>query len=95
MPAPVVRSPEAYRAISLSADGVVKDGPGYAYGVYVTASSSGVIRFYDNASAASGTVILDQVSVSAQDFIPMPVEYVNGLYFDLVSGSATVTIYYI
>lgn len=94
MPIPQVRAPESYNAVSLSADGLVKTGEGQAYGVYVTSSSSGVIRFYDN-TAASGTVILDQVSVAAQDFIPMPASFYTGLYFDLVSGSATVTVYYI
>lgn len=94
MPAPVVRAPEAYRAISVSADTLIKTGEGVAWCAYVTASSSGVIRFYDN-TAASGTVIVDQVSVAAQDVIPMPCEFSTGLYFDLVSGTATVTVYYI
>lgn len=84
-----------YRAISLSADGVVKDGPGFLGGVIVTASASGVIRLYDNASAASGTVILDQTPVFPGDSLELPIEVVNGCYFDLVSGTATVTFLYI
>jgi preprotein translocase subunit Sec61beta len=94
MPTPIVRAPESYLAVSLSADGLVKTGEGFAWGVFVTASAAGVIRFYDN-TAASGTVILDQYPVIASEFVPLPVQFTNGLYFDLVSGSATVTIYYI
>ncbi len=94
MTTPQVRAPEGYNYVSLSADGVVATGPGFALGCFVTSSSSGVIRFYDN-TAASGTVIVDQYAVGAGDWVPFPVEFVNGLYFDLVSGSATVTVYYV
>lgn len=83
-----------YLATSLSADGSVKVGGGFMKGVIVTASSSGVIRLYDS-TAASGTVILDQIAVSAADSFELPVEFKNGLFFDLVSGTATVTILYI
>jgi hypothetical protein len=83
-----------YRATSVSADGIVKTGGGFLHGFLVTASASGVIRLYDN-TAASGTVIVDQLSVAAGDLIDLPVEFVTGLYFDLVSGTATVTILYI
>lgn len=93
MGTPVVRAPEGYRATSLSADGLVKTGTGFAYGVLVTASAVGVIRFYDN-TAASGTVIVDSLPVAVGDFVPMPVEFQTGLYFDLVSGTATVTIFW-
>lgn len=94
MSAPIVRAPEAYNYKSLSADGSVKVGEGVALGCLVTASSSGVIRFYDN-TAASGTVVVDQVSVGAGDWIPFPCQFNTGLYFDLVSGSATVTVFYV
>lgn len=94
MTIPQVRAPESYRAISVSADTLIKTGEGVAYLAFVTASSSGVIRFYDNTSAA-GTVIVDQVAVAAGDVIPMPAEFLTGLFFDLVSGTATVTVYFI
>lgn len=83
-----------YRPISLSADGLVKTGQGFLDRVLVTASASGVIRLYDN-TAASGTVLMDQITVYAGDCIKLPVEFQTGLFFDLVSGSATVTILYI
>lgn len=83
-----------YIAKSLSADGAVKTGQGFLGKVLVTASSAGIIRLYDN-TAASGTVIMDQLAVVAGDEIELPVEFQTGLYFDLVSGSATVTVLYI
>lgn len=83
-----------YRATSLSADGVVKTGKGFLGGLLVTSSASGVIRLYDN-TAASGTVIVDQFAVNAGDSIDLPIQFNTGLFFDLVSGSATVTILYI
>lgn len=83
-----------YRATSVSADTSVKVGLGFLAGLVVTASASGVIRLYDN-TAASGTVILDQIAVYPGDSIELPVEFKTGLFFDLVSGTATVTILYI
>jgi hypothetical protein len=83
-----------YLATSMSADTSVKVGQGFLAAVIVTASASGVIRLYDN-TAASGTVILDQIAVYPGDSFNLPVEFKTGLFFDLVSGTATVTILYI
>jgi hypothetical protein len=83
-----------YRCTSLSADGLVKSGKGYLGGFLVSASTAGVIRLYDN-TAASGTVILDQFTVAAGDNVTFRVEFQTGLYFDLVSGTATVSILHI
>jgi hypothetical protein len=83
-----------YRCTSVSADGIVKAGKGFLGGFLVTASAAGVIRLYDN-TAASGTVIVDQLTVAAGDNITLRVEFQTGLYFDLVSGTATVSILHI
>jgi hypothetical protein len=80
-----------YKAVSLSADGIVKTGPGFLGRVHVTASAAGVIRLYDSTSA-SGTVIIDQLAVTAASNFTFTIEFFTGLYFDLVSGTATVTI---
>lgn len=85
---------EFYKPVSVSADALVKTGEGQFYRALVTASSSGVIRFYDN-TAASGTVLIDQMTVYPGDIIDMPMQFTTGLYFDLVSGTATVTILYL
>lgn len=80
-----------YRSKSVSADTTIKTGPGVVARVIVTASAAGVIRLYDN-TAASGTVVLDQMSVVAGQEIELFVEFDTGLFFDLVSGTATVTV---
>jgi hypothetical protein len=83
-----------YLALSVSADTSVKTSQGFLRGIQVTASAAGVIRLYDN-TAASGTVIIDQLAVFAGDSFEWPVEFQTGLFFDLVSGTATVTVLYI
>lgn len=83
-----------YRTKSVSADTAIATGNGYLGGITVTASSAGVIRLYDN-TAASGTVIVDQIAVFPGDSFEWRAEFQTGLFFDLVSGTATVTIFYI
>jgi hypothetical protein len=83
-----------YLATSKSADALIKTGPGFLGGIQVTASASGIIRLYDN-TAASGTVLIDQLAVFPGDCYEWRLEFTTGLYFDLVSGTATVTIFYI
>lgn len=55
-----------------------------------TAGSTAVIRIYDNASAASGT-LLDSISLSAnesaREFYECGVRCKNGIYVDVVSGT--------
>lgn len=83
-----------YKYIVLTADGVINALPGVLHRVFVSASSSGVISIYDNASAASGTKIVDALAVAAKDSIEINAFASNGLYLDLVSGTATLTIMY-
>jgi hypothetical protein len=85
---------EYYKPISVSADTAVKSESGAVFRIIVTASAVGVIRLYDN-TAASGTVILDAMPVYAGDIIDIPAQFTTGLFFDLVSGTATVTILYL
>lgn len=82
-----------YLPKALSADGLVKSGGGFMKG-FIVASGSGTMKLWDN-TAASGTVILDTISVIGTDSFEMPVEFKTGLYFNLVSGTLSVTILYI
>ncbi len=83
----------------LSANGVVKAAPGELYGFVVTASTLGIIRVFDNASAASGTEIYNSVAAltagQVVTFNGLGIRAKNGLYFNLVSGTATVNILYV
>lgn len=84
---------KGYTAVKLSADGVVSAVSCVLGGYYVESSTTGVISLYDNASAASGnTMLASSKTVAANDVVILstPVLMSNGVYFDLVSGSATV-----
>jgi hypothetical protein len=55
-----------------------------------TAGSTAVVRIYDHASAASGTII-DTIGLaaneSAREFYPNGIRVSNGIYVDIVSGA--------
>lgn len=93
----IINQPVSY--IQLSADGVVKNMPGELYGVVVTASTSGIVRIFDSASAASGTELYNSVTAltagQVVTFGGVGIRAKNGLYFDLVSGTATVNVLYV
>jgi len=85
--------------IQLSADGVVKSMPGELYGIVVLASGTGILRVFDNASAASGTEIYNSVTAltagQVVHFGGLGIRAKNGLYLDLVSGTATVNVLFV
>lgn len=86
---------KGYTYTRLTADGVVSAAPIGLCGYYVEASTTGVISLYDNASAASGNAMLAlSKAVVANDLVLLekPILMTNGVYFDLVSGTATVSI---
>lgn len=77
----------------LTATGVVQSKRGYYHGyVVTTALSAAAITLYDNASAASGTVV-DVIPASAtagtRQISPEPIKLQNGLYASF-GGTGTV-----
>jgi hypothetical protein len=83
---------DAVESRAIAADGLVKNGPGALYGFIVVASSTGNIAFYD-ALSATGTALIPPRAVAAGDVVTfggLGVAFNTGLYFDLVSGTATV-----
>ena len=87
--------PAVYK--QLSASGIVKERPGEFYGFVGIATGSGVITFYDNALAASGTVLAGPISVTAGqtfNFGSIGMRCNKGIYMSLVSGTATVNVLY-
>ena len=79
--------------LAITATGVVKATPGKYYGcVVTTALSAAAITVYDNASAASGTVI-DVIPASTAagtiHIFPAPVPCTAGIYAS-VAGTGTV-----
>ncbi len=79
-----------------TASGVVKSRRGEFYGLVVIASSSGNITIYDNDAAASGTKLYEK-AVTAGDVVHFGGSGMlasKGIYFSLVSGTATVNVLY-
>jgi len=83
-----------YKYSSISASTAVKAAPGTLHRILVTASSSGVITVYDNATAASGTKIINGLAVAAKDSFEINAFATAGIYVSIDSGTATVTILY-
>lgn len=80
-------------ATSRSTTGVVREQKGYYHGCTVTtALSAAAITLYDNASAASGTVIgvipASAAAGTAYTF-PSPIPVANGIYASF-AGTGTV-----
>lgn len=75
--------------VNLTASGVVKGSPGYFYGYEVTVSmGAGAITIYDNASAASGTILMIiPASTTAPNRVNLatPIPAVNGIYASFAS----------
>lgn len=79
---------------NMTASGAIKSGAGRLVGVFVSTSSSCTIALHDNASAASGTVLLGTTAtITAPAYFPLPVEFTNGAYF-VEGGTCDVTFYY-
>lgn len=79
-------------------DGVIAAGRYRLKGLTVTVTSAGAaLAVYDNASAASGTILLNVSTASTGTFpVVIPGEGIlaeNGLYLD-INGAAAVTAYY-
>lgn len=80
-------------AVALTgADQVARNAPATYRGFSIreTGGSTAVVRVFDNASAASGTV-LDEIALvaneSAREFYTPGIRAANGIYIDVVSGA--------
>ncbi len=81
------------RAIALTgSDQVVSANPSLLYGFAIretSGSATAVVKIYDNASAASGTMIPVSLtaSQSAREWWNDGLRFPNGVYVDVVSGA--------
>ncbi len=74
---------------------VVKASAGYLKLFVVTTTATAAMSFYDNASAASGTVLYTTAAnIAAGTIIVLDMPFLNGLTLSQASGSAAVTIAY-
>ena len=72
---------EACLPNNVTATGAVATTGGVLCGVLVSASTTCSIALHDNASAASGTLVIPTVAVSAGTYWPIKAMFTNGLYF--------------
>ena len=85
---------QAGSALRLTASGVVKADQGVLIGFFVASSTSGTVKLWDNASAGSGTVLLNTTAaITAPAYFPCPVSFSNGLYAT-IGGTADITFIY-
>lgn len=84
-----------------TADGVISNAAGRLHGLCVgtDGTNAATIIVYDNATAASGTVLAKVVvdATATHENIMLPeqgVECLNGLYLDVTGTGAEVVVYY-
>lgn len=83
----------SYNATSTNASALVKTGQGVCGGVVVSSSTAGTVKLWDN-TAASGTVLVDTMSVSAGTSIRFDIAFATGLYVT-IGGTATVSVLWV
>lgn len=87
---------DAVEAPAQTANQLIKRGPGAVYGFIVVESTGGNIALFDNTSA-TGTALVPPRAVTTGDIVTfggLGVKFDVGLYFQLVSGTATVRVLY-
>ena len=82
-----------------SSSGIVKAAPGMLEGAVLTAGSdAATVIVYDNASAASGTVLCKLAALantSASAVFPDPVVASKGLYVAVTGTNPSASLYYL
>ena len=80
-----------------TADGVIAADAGKLVSVYATGlTANDDVLIYDNASAASGTVIFNGLNLPAgkSDFANFPATFANGAYADVTLTSGNINVCY-
>ena len=91
----ITSRPEGTVPVNLTASGVVSAVPCLLTGAFVNSFSSGTTKLYDNASAASGTVLNNTITWPAVGYYPLGVPLTaNGVYAT-IGGTLDITFYII
>ena len=78
---------------NLTADTLVKTGPGRLKGIFVASGTTPTIKIWDNTSAAT-TVLINAFTPAVATYYPFPdVEFATGLYVD-VGGTIDCTVFW-
>jgi hypothetical protein len=73
----------------LTASGQVTKGGSLMAGFIAASASSGTLALYDGTNS-SGTLILNTMSLTPGQFVPLPVLATNGIYA-VIGGTADIT----
>ena len=94
---PLTNTQQASLFKNISASTLIDTGFGNVQAIVINSHSSGIIKIWDSLTA-SGTVMFDQMTLSTvattgERWIPLfGAEFVTGLYIQLVSGTANLTV---
>lgn len=81
--------------INLVASGLVKTGAGQAYGIWVSAHTTGTLKLWDNTSAATTVYGNTFTFAAGSSFIPLPGGTFNTGLFATIGGTGVdITIFY-
>jgi hypothetical protein len=80
--------------VNLTASALVKTGAGRVAGFYVNSTTSGVIKFWDNTSAATTAITGNITPAVGAHAFPADGNFGTGLYVQVVSGTIDITVFY-
>lgn len=75
----------------ISASGNVKVGPGAILSILVSSSAAGTITLYDDAAVGTTTKLMESMSLTAGQYLPVNLGFGAGLNV-VIGGAATVTL---
>jgi hypothetical protein len=78
---------------NLTASGVVIGGPGILSGMYVNSTSSGTVKLYNNASAATGDVIFNTITPAIGYHYLGDVQASVGVYASMAGTARDITFF--
>lgn len=80
---------------NMTSSGVVKGAPGKLAGILINSHSSGTLKLWDNATAASGTALGGTITlaVGERSISFLNTQFLNGLFIT-IGGTADITVMY-
>lgn len=74
-----------------TASALIRTGEGYLVGIFVSSSTSGTLKAWDNTSAATTVIFDTTAAITAPAFLACPCNFETGLYIT-VGGTIAYTV---